>query len=153
MTEKSKPLFEHVTCSRCGGSGSYSFNLMHGSKCYGCNGTGYKLTKRGSAAQQFFHDLAKVKVSDLKVGDLVWFDMWGFRCCERITSIDEDQHNPGRVIVRAIRTKTGEPVGLGAYPDFHMQRGLPTEEKREMRQKALDYQATLTKAGVPSKRK
>lgn len=28
------------TCSRCGGSGSYSFNLRHGSMCYGCNGSG-----------------------------------------------------------------------------------------------------------------
>lgn len=33
------------TCSRCGGSGRFSFNLMHGSKCYGCNGTGKQATK------------------------------------------------------------------------------------------------------------
>lgn len=33
------------TCSRCGGSGKYSFNLMHGTKCYGCNGTGKQKTK------------------------------------------------------------------------------------------------------------
>ena len=26
------------TCSRCGGSGRYSFNLIHGTKCYGCGG-------------------------------------------------------------------------------------------------------------------
>lgn len=29
-----------VTCSRCGGSGNYSFNMMHGSMCYGCHGHG-----------------------------------------------------------------------------------------------------------------
>jgi len=44
-----KPLFEHTTCPRCGGSGNYSFNLMHGSRCYGCYGSGYKLTKRDKA--------------------------------------------------------------------------------------------------------
>lgn len=33
------------TCSRCNGSGRYSFNLMHGTKCYGCNGTGQQRTK------------------------------------------------------------------------------------------------------------
>ena len=32
-----------VTCRRCGGSGSYSFNLQHGTKCYGCNGTGFQM--------------------------------------------------------------------------------------------------------------
>ena len=25
-------------CSRCGGSGRYSFNLMHGDRCFGCMG-------------------------------------------------------------------------------------------------------------------
>lgn len=29
-----------VKCPRCGGSGSYSFNMLHGTKCYGCNGVG-----------------------------------------------------------------------------------------------------------------
>lgn len=28
-------------CSRCGGSGSYSFNAVDGSRCYGCGGSGY----------------------------------------------------------------------------------------------------------------
>lgn len=33
------------TCSRCGGSGRYSFNLLHGTRCYGCGGTGKQKTK------------------------------------------------------------------------------------------------------------
>lgn len=33
------------TCTRCNGTGRYSFNLMHGTKCYGCNGTGKQLTR------------------------------------------------------------------------------------------------------------
>jgi DnaJ-class molecular chaperone len=28
------------TCERCGGSGNYSFNLTHGTVCFGCNGRG-----------------------------------------------------------------------------------------------------------------
>ncbi len=28
-------------CGRCGGSGTFSFNLIHGTMCYGCNGKGY----------------------------------------------------------------------------------------------------------------
>ena len=33
------------TCTRCNGTGRYSFNLVHGTKCYGCNGTGKQRTK------------------------------------------------------------------------------------------------------------
>lgn len=30
-------------CGRCGGSGRYSYNQMHGSRCYGCSGVGSQL--------------------------------------------------------------------------------------------------------------
>lgn len=33
------------TCSRCNGTGRFSFNLIHGTRCYGCNGTGKQKTK------------------------------------------------------------------------------------------------------------
>lgn len=29
-----------TNCNRCGGSGHYSFNLMHGTVCFGCSGSG-----------------------------------------------------------------------------------------------------------------
>lgn len=31
-----------VPCRRCGGSGQFSYNLRHGTLCYGCRGTGYQ---------------------------------------------------------------------------------------------------------------
>jgi len=30
-----------ITCTRCGGSGSYSFNLTRGTVCFGCEGAGF----------------------------------------------------------------------------------------------------------------
>ena len=36
---------QQFTCTRCNGTGRFSFNLMHGTKCYGCNGTGKQKTK------------------------------------------------------------------------------------------------------------
>lgn len=48
-------------CSRCGGSGRYSFNLIHGTKCYGCNGTGKQKTKPRAPTPKwavFGHDSA-----------------------------------------------------------------------------------------------
>jgi hypothetical protein len=31
------------TCSRCGGGGKFSYNQIHGDKCYGCSGSGKQL--------------------------------------------------------------------------------------------------------------
>jgi len=49
---------EKQTCPRCGGSGKYSFNLMHGSMCYGCKGTGYVMVDKAAQAK---NKLAKEK--------------------------------------------------------------------------------------------
>lgn len=32
-----------VNCGRCGGTGHYSFNLMDGTRCYGCDGGKFKM--------------------------------------------------------------------------------------------------------------
>lgn len=77
-----KILYKTKTCGRCGGSGSYSWNAMHGSVCYGCNGTGKKLTPLGVkaraavAAWKMAH--SSVPVKDLKPGDRFW-DTNGWR--------------------------------------------------------------------------
>lgn len=64
--------FELVSCSRCGGSGRYSFNLMHGSQCYGCGGSGSVLSKRAAVARKAFYEGMERPVSELKVGDCVY---------------------------------------------------------------------------------
>jgi hypothetical protein len=64
-------LFETETCGRCGGTGNYSYNRMHGTVCYGCAGNKVRLTKRGKAAQAWLVAQQSVPVSALQVGDLV----------------------------------------------------------------------------------
>lgn len=39
-----------VNCGRCGGGGRYSFNMMDGDRCYGCNGIGVVMPKTITAA-------------------------------------------------------------------------------------------------------
>lgn len=34
-----------ATCSRCGGSGHYSYNSLDGTRCYGCGGRGYNISE------------------------------------------------------------------------------------------------------------
>lgn len=42
--------FPLVTCTRCGGTGHYSYNAIDGSRCYGCSGEG-KVIRPGAAAK------------------------------------------------------------------------------------------------------
>ena len=62
-------------CSRCGGTGHHSWNQLHGSRCYGCNGTKVKWT--AAAAKQvelFTADRAvanSVLAVDVKIGDTI----------------------------------------------------------------------------------
>ena len=65
--------FESTVCGRCGGSGQYSFNLTHGTMCYGCSETGVKLSKRGKAAQEYFINSMLVPVEEIKEGDFIRF--------------------------------------------------------------------------------
>lgn len=46
------------TCSRCGGSGHYSFNQIDGSRCFGCNGAGERAAPLTAATLE----AARVKV-------------------------------------------------------------------------------------------
>jgi Ni,Fe-hydrogenase I small subunit len=45
-----------ATCPRCGGSGSYSFNLTRGTVCFGCEGAGFVMV---NAAKQAKADAAR----------------------------------------------------------------------------------------------
>lgn len=38
------------TCGRCGGSGKYSFNLIRGTVCFGCNGSGSQMVDPAKVA-------------------------------------------------------------------------------------------------------
>lgn len=70
------------TCGRCGGSGQHSYNQMHGSVCYGCNGSGVnhtpKARKQFTAWQAELKAIRKPLAKDVEPGDeLAVFDTWG----------------------------------------------------------------------------
>lgn len=66
-------VFESRPCDRCGGSGRYSFNLIHGSVCYGCQGAGVVYTEAGLKARDEFNALRvrKAPATEVKAGDVV----------------------------------------------------------------------------------
>ena len=67
--------FPLVTCTRCGGTGRYSFNQIDGDKCYGCSGTGYQLHRGAKAAHAAYTAAAKAAfrptAAHLQVGDVI----------------------------------------------------------------------------------
>ncbi len=163
MTKKT-PTFEHVTCGRCGGTGSYSFNMMHGSRCYGCNGSGFKLTKRGRAAQAYLSSLRQIPAKDFVVGDLIYAEFMssaGFYRIESITpkrrpvSTPEgwDYENGQEVLAfRAHNTKLGY-LDIETFPEALHRKGFPGDVKAAQVAEALRYQATLTASGTVKKGK
>ena len=146
----SKTLFENEPCGRCGGSGHYSFNMVNGTTCFGCSGKGVKLTKRGKAAQDYLDAMCAIPVEDVVPG----MRIKGASATYTVASVGEDRKSGSVVwhsgvkrdiIHREFVSVSGKPYWeqLG-YPV----RRVPTDE---MRQKALAYQDTLTKAGKPRK--
>ena len=94
--------FETTECSRCGGSGRYSWNAIHGDRCYGCGGTGTVLTKAGAAAKAAYWAVARaeIPVTDLQVGDLIRVRPMGGEVTRVVAAIEEDDLNPGQNRVR-----------------------------------------------------
>lgn len=144
-------LFESEPCGRCGGSGRYSFNMTHGSRCYGCGGSGERLTKRGAVAQQFFRDLLTVETTELKVGD---------RVVELVPTMSGAVGNRGAEVVSIELAPEGEPgTTVKTSSMTHLVgrsskwRLIPSKEERARKvEEALAFQATLTKAGTVRKR-
>lgn len=63
--------FETQVCSRCNGSGSYSYCQDYGSKCFKCAGSGKTLTKRGAAARAYLDTLCTKPATEIRVNDRV----------------------------------------------------------------------------------
>ena len=94
-------------CTRCGGSGEYSYNLKDGTRCYGCGGTGKQIvTPKG---QKKIKPTAELK--NCKVGDII--DMDCILC--QVTSVkwiklNRANSNLYNQVVRYTRLVNGEKM-------------------------------------------
>jgi len=70
--------YEMKTCGRCGGTGHYSYNSMHGTVCYGCSGHKRTLSKAGAkaraAVEAFKKEHFSAPVEALVAGDRIIVD-------------------------------------------------------------------------------
>lgn len=78
--------FETEPCSRCNGTGAYSYCQTYGSKCFKCGGNKIVLTKRGAVARAYLDELCTVSAGSLKIGDRIRVENF-FRGMSYIASI------------------------------------------------------------------
>jgi len=153
-------IFETETCGRCGGGGHYSYNPMNGTRCFGCGGTGLRLTKRGKAAKAFLSSLLQKPISEIRPGDNIIMstgsmglgpDRWHY-----VVSI-----KPSKTVFNGVADRleitykrNGVTSSIGGYTaDTVLESVRDNDALEAARAKALAYQATLTKAGKPAKTK
>lgn len=128
-----KDIFETQVCSRCDGSGHYSWNAMTGSRCFGCGGRGWQLTKRGAAALEAWTAAWKQtkKVRDLQPGERVSVrdSVRGKVLYLTVESSEADDLNPGRWMVRFA---PGQALGGYGFMNGDNEIDLPVsiEDKR-----------------------
>lgn len=146
-------VFEKENCTRCGGSGSYSFNMIDGSRCYGCAGMGERLTKRGKAAREMFQSLCSVEAQTLKAGDTVVYDNKR-RALQEVTAgpakatfgtyqVGYEDRVVTRLSFKAFTAYVGADEKIFKVQDENT--------RQQFLNQALDYQNTLTKTGKPRK--
>ncbi len=149
--------FETVTCSRCGGSGNYSYCQRWGTTCFKCSGSGKTYTKRGAAALHFFSGLLSKPVPELRPGmkikdTMITLGGSPFEAWFTIDSIEPDVLNPrvDGVIIHLSHPKYGS-MSHGTPKTTIFRVAHNKEDKQAARAKALAFQATLTKQGEPRK--
>ena len=155
-TQYNKNGFEIETCSRCGGSGEYSYCEMCGSTCFKCGGKRVVYTKRGSAAVTFYTELFKVTAGEIKVGDWMGpIDPRGGKKAQ-VTSVEsielKGSSNGVPYCEQGVRISTLQG-SLICGLDYKVMKMATAEVIAERLAKAMEYQASLTKMGKPRKTK
>ena len=143
---------ETEICSRCGGSGQYSYCQQYGTTCFRCGGAKKTMTKRGAVANSYLIALRSKPASEIKVGDVVKVtrvvcgslvvQKGGFSTVLAVRTDDK-----GRVEIDTALCNFGnyDPATL-----FRV-RQSPEDAARTLAE-ALAYQDTLTATGTVRKR-
>jgi hypothetical protein len=158
---------ERETCSRCGGSGHYSYCQMYGTVCFGCRGKKVVLSKRGQVAANYLRQLRSRRADQVQVGNTIVmsdctisgavYDAWVK--IERIeadvqegASLKDGVMTPWRMNVLYFhgRRNNTEFIKM-AQPATLVEVLLSKEAQITTLRRAVAYQDTLTKSGKPRK--
>lgn len=155
MTTKT-PLFEHRPCGRCGGSGHYSYCPGHGTRCFGCGGSGITYTTRGARAAAYLEKLLTVTTAQLEVGRKVRYTsvtIGGgavYTTWATVESVTQREDYPDTYHV-VVAERNGDKCTISASADTEWRIMPKQHEFDSANADALAYQNTLTKTGTPRK--
>ena len=83
--------FERKTCTRCGGSGTYSYCQMHGTVCFGCSGSGKQQSRNGKVRRREYDALLKaaceINAYFILPGDVIRLPHRGFKRWTRVEGV------------------------------------------------------------------
>ena len=108
--------FPVVPCTRCNGTGKFSWNQRDGHRCLGCEGTCYKIAPKARKAYSAFitakAEAANKRPEELRVGDVVIWKPASQTIRSTIASID--QHANGSITLHfaSISTTLGFTAGV-----------------------------------------
>lgn len=153
---------ETISCNRCGGSGRYSFNQIHGSRCYGCQGTGKVYTKRGAEAHRYLEALRSKRADAFMVGELVRHDIVTPYASARVwATVQSVTPVMAKRVINGVECTVpmvtlelahkGEVTHYTVGVDTMMRKGFDAATKQQQLRDAIAYQATLTVKGKPMK--
>lgn len=140
--------FETTECTRCLGSGTYSYNVMYGRMCFKCKGKKTILTANGARARGFYMDnvtaVRRGTASMVEVGDLVnvTWDYLGtlYTGHRRITSVTVSES--GRIVFGFMANDCERETSM--LPDAVVSRKQPEYEEKIMIETAKRFKgATL----------
>lgn len=147
--------FERETCTRCGGSGHYLFNQIDADRCYGCQGTGAKLTKRGAAANLWLRNLRTIEAHYVRPGMVI--KTMGLKLV--VQSVRLDTVSTAKSLRDGVMVDSppylhiqGTHRSVSVFEDAMVEVVPSKAEQIEQLRAAIEYQNTLTKAGTPRAR-
>lgn len=85
--------FDRKVCSRCHGTGQYSYCQMHGTTCFGCGGTGQQLTKRGKAQVEAYRASLERPASEVQVGEFI--KIWPSNKWRKVLKVETGENYVG----------------------------------------------------------
>jgi hypothetical protein len=149
--------FESKPCTRCGGSGHYSYNALDGTMCYGCRGKGVQFTKRGAAAREFFLNSLVRRYDEVQAGWRIFDRGAGWRT---VTSVEigefggtyQNYDTPEQVLIPNTHQINTQKVAFVGRADATMTAYADRAERDAKLAAAFAYEDSLTQQGKPRKR-
>jgi hypothetical protein len=133
--------FDRVTCSRCSGTGHYSYNQVSGSTCFKCEGAKQVLTAKGNRQRDYYRARTEIKIEDVKVGDRVSCDGMKFNVLEIVPSKSQGRTGDGPWITYQCLNLRGKTLSYGASVGSLVSRVLPTAEHNALLKEAIESQS------------